>query len=492
MTETGVRVRMAPGPTGPFHIGRTRTALINWLFARHTGGTFVLRIEDTDRNRSRPEHLQTIYDAFRWLEMPWDEGPEVGGPYAPYFQMSRLDSYREYADRLLETGRAYKCYCTPEELEALRQQANREKRPFRYPGTCRNLTAEERTQREVEGRSAVLRLAIPRDGTVRWDDLILGEITFENRELDDFVIMRANGIPLYNFAVAIDDLTMAMTHVIRGQDHVSNTPRQLHVYLALGVEPPRFGHVPLVVGLDRSKIGARFGAAPLTSLEQGGYLPEAIFNYFATLGTTYDGEREIFSREELISLFDLKRVGKAAAVFDEDKLEWMNGVYIRNLPLEEFARRCLPFLETAGLVSTPPRSDEVEYATKVLALEQERVKTLADTPEAVEPFFLDTLAYDPALLVPKKATADDARRVLEEGLHVLEEAEPFTKETLDPRLRQLTESLGLKTGVSFMALRVAVTGRTFAPPLFETMEVLGRERVVTRVRSALQALQTLE
>lgn len=492
MTPSDVRVRMAPGPTGPFHIGRTRTAIINWLFARHAGGTFVLRIEDTDRNRSRPEYLQTIYDAFRWLDMPWDEGPEVGGPFGPYFQMSRLESYRECADRLLDNGHAYKCYCTPEELEALRQQANREKRPFRYPGTCRNLTPEERAQREAEGRTAVLRLAIPEEGTVGWDDLVLGEITFDNRELDDFVIMRANGIPLYNFAVAIDDITMEMTHVIRGQDHVSNTPRQLHVYLGLGVAPPRFGHVPLVVGLDRSKIGARFGAAPLTALEQGGYLPEAIFNYFATLGITYETEREIYSREELIELFDLRRVGKAAAVFDEDKLEWMNGVYIRSLPLNEFVKRCLPFLETAGLVSTPPTPQETEYATRVLALEQERVKTLAETPEAVEPFFLDDLAYDPALLVPKKATADNAKEVLTQSLPLLERADPFDKEVLEPQLRALTESLGLKTGVSFMALRVATTGRTYAPPLFDTMEVLGKERVVARVRSALEALQTLE
>lgn len=490
MTDRQVRVRMAPGPTGPFHIGRTRTALINWLYARHTGGTFVLRIEDTDRNRSRPEHLQTIYDAFRWLDMPWDEGPEVGGPYAPYFQMSRLDSYREYADMLLASGNAYPCYCTSEELEALRRQANEEKRPFRYPGTCRNLTPEERAQREGEGRAAVLRLAIPLAGTVEWDDLLLGPISFQNSELDDFVIMRANGIPLYNFAVAIDDLTMEMTDVIRGQDHISNTPRQIHVYRALGVTPPRFGHVPLVVGLDRSKIGARFGAAPLTSLEQGGYLSEAIFNYFATLGITYGDDREILTREELIELFDLKRVGKAAAVFDEDKLEWMNGVYIRNLPIDEFVRRSLPFLQSAELISTPPTEEEVAYATAALALEQERVRTLAETPEATEPFFLEELAYDPALLVPKKASVEDVRRVFDASLRLLEGTDPFTHDELEPRLRQMTEGLGLKAGISFMALRVAITGRTRTPPLTETMQVLGKDRTLHRIRAAISVLDS--
>jgi glutamyl-tRNA synthetase len=482
---------MAPGPTGPFHIGRTRTALINWLFARHTGGTFVLRIEDTDLNRSKPEHLQSILDSLRWLGLDWDEGPQVGGPYEPYFQMARLDSYRESADHLLAEGHAYKCYCTQEELDALRRQANAERRPFRYPGTCRNLTEEERQAREREGRTAVLRLKVPEEGTVSWEDMVLGPITFLNSEIDDFVIMRANGIPLYNFGVAIDDITMDITHVIRGQDHVSNTPKQIHVYRALGKPLPEFGHVPLVVGIDRSKIGARFGAEPLTALAQGGYLPEAVFNYFAILGVTYEGDREVLSREEIVQLFDLSRVGKAAAVFDEDKLEWMNGVYIRSLPLDAFVGRSLPFLQNAGYVGSPPTSEEIAYATSVLALEQERVKTLAETPDAAEPFYLEKLAHDPALLIPKKATREDVERVLDAGIEEIRAAESLSTEHLEPKFRALAERLGLKAGTVFMALRVAVTGRDRTPPLFATMEVLGKDRVLDRLEAARGALRSV-
>jgi glutamyl-tRNA synthetase len=483
------RVRMAPGPTGPFHIGRTRTALINWLYARHTGGKFVLRIEDTDVKRSRPEHLQTIFDALRWLGLDWDEGPEIGGPFAPYFQMGRLESYRDYADRLLQDGHAYKCYCTPEELDALRKQADREKRPFTYPGTCRNLAPEEQARREAQGIEPVLRLQVPDEGKTEWEDLILGPVSYENAVLGDFVIMRASGVPLYNFAVAIDDLTMEITDVIRGQDHVSNTPRQIQVYNAIGAEMPRFGHVPLVVGIDRSKIGARFGAEPLTSLANAGYLPEALFNYFATLGTTYEADREIYSRDEIVHLFDISKVGKAAVAFDEDKLEWMNGVYIRSLPVEEFVERSLPFLQIRGLVSSSLSAEEREYVTAALALEQERVKTLADTVDAVDFFFQDELTYDPLLLIPKKGTHGDALRVLEASLREVQSAEDWNAETLEERFRQLTDSLELKTGITFMTIRVAITGRTFAPPLFATMVVLGRERVRERLERAWGALE---
>lgn len=481
--ENNIRVRMAPGPTGAFHIGRTRAAIVNWIFARHYGGTFVLRIEDTDVQRSKPEHLQSILDSLRWLGLTWDEGPEIGGPYAPYFQMGRLDSYAEYCARLLESGHAYKCYCTAEELDELRKQAEREHRPFRYPGTCRKLTHKDRDEREARGLRPAIRLLVPDDGDTSWDDLILGRISYRNDEIGDFVIQRSSGIPLYNFTVTIDDLTMQISHVIRGQDHISNTPKQILIYRALGVEPPAFGHVPLMVSSEGAKIGARFGASAVVGLADMGYLPEAVFNYMATLGITYEVDREVYSREDIIRLFDIAHVSHSSAVFDAEKLDWLNGVYIRGLSLDDFVERSLPFLQSEGLVSSTPSSDELEYAGRALALEQERVRTLAETPDAVRFFLTEHLDYDPALLIVKKSSLDDARRVLEEALRLCEAVE-FNSESLEHAFRQLAESMGLKTGVVFGTVRVAVTGRTAAPPLFATLEVLGRVRVLERLRLA--------
>lgn len=484
MTESGgIRVRMAPGPTGAFHIGRTRAAIVNWIFARHNQGTFVLRIEDTDVERSKPEHLQSILDSLRWLGLTWDEGPEVGGPYAPYFQMGRLDSYAEYCNRLVGSGHAYKCYCTPEELDALRRQAEKEKRAFRYPGTCRNISPEEQAANEAQGLSPAIRLRVPDGGETSWDDLILGHISNRNDEIGDFVIQRSNGIPLYNFTVTIDDLTMRISHVIRGQDHISNTPKQILIYQALEEIPPAFGHVPLMVSSEGAKIGARFGASGVSELADLGYLPEAVFNYMATLGVTYEPDRDFYSRDEIVRLFDIHHVSRSPAVFDSEKLDWMNGVYIRNLSLPDFVERSLPFLQARGLVSSVPADDELAYVSRALSLEQERVRTLAQTPDAVEFFLTDHLDYDPALLIVKKSSPEDARRVVEAAGKVCE-GTSFTPADLEREFRALTEKLDLKTGVVFGTVRVAVTGRTAAPPLFDTLATLGRERVLERLRAA--------
>lgn len=486
-TESSVRVRMAPGPTGAFHIGRTRAAIVNWIFARHNGGTFVLRIEDTDAERSKPEHLESILDSLRWLGLTWDEGPEIGGPYAPYFQMGRLQFYAEYCSRLLSSGHAYKCFCTAEELESLRRQAEAEKRPFRYPGTCRALSAQERGAREARGLTSAIRLRVPDEGETSWDDLVLGRISYRNDDIGDFVIQRSNGIPLYNFTVTIDDLTMKISDVIRGQDHISNTPKQILIYEALGVEPPTFGHVPLMVSHEGAKIGARFGASAVVNLADLGYLPDAVFNYMATLGVTYEPDREIYTRDEIIRLFDINHVSRSPAVFDAEKLDWMNGVYIRKLPLDQFVERSLPFLQGRGLVSSTPSSDELEYISRALALEQERVRTLADTPEAVQFFLSDHLDYDPALLIVKKSSVDVARGVLAAAEDICTSAD-FTSENLEAAFRALAESLELKTGVVFGTVRVAVTGRTAAPPLFGTLAVLGRDRVLHRLDAARREL----
>jgi glutamyl-tRNA synthetase len=482
-----VRVRIAPGPTGPFHIGRSRTAVLNWLFARHEGGVFVLRIEDTDRERSKPEHLNGILDSLRWLGLQWDEGPEAGGQYGPYFQMGRLETYQAFISRLEETGKVYRCYCTPAELDALRKHADRERRPFRYPRTCRYLTAEERSEREARGLACALRLAIPTEGATSWVDMVLGEISVANEELDDFIIVRSDGVPVYNFVVVVDDCAMKITHVIRGQDHVSNTPKQILLYEALGEPIPQFGHAPLVVGLEGKKISARFGAEPVLAYGKNGYLPEAVLNYLATVGVSYEGDREIFSPDELVAAFDISRIGKASAAFDQEKLDWMNGVYIRQLPLDEFVRLSLPFLQLRELVSTPPAADEVAYATRALRLEQERVKTLAETPDAVEFFFVDPV-YDPEFLVVRKSMREDTARVLEGAIDVVGRAEDFTHDTLERDFRALVDRLELDTTAVFQTVRVAITGRTASPPLFDTMTVIGRWRVQKRLEDAHDAL----
>jgi len=483
-----IRVRIAPSPTGPFHIGRSRAALLNWLFARRYGGTFVLRVEDTDQKRSDHAHMQGILDSLRWLGLQWDEGPDVGGPYGPYFQMGRLDTYTSYAQTLLEDGNAYRCYCTSEELDALRETARRDKQAFRYPRTCRHLSEEQRQARERHGHVPVVRLMVPEDGETTFDDMLLGPITVRHRELDDFVIMKSDGIPAYNFAVVIDDLTMKITHVIRGQDHVPNTPKQIQVYQMLGHPIPRFGHLPLVQGMDGKKISARYGAKAVVGMGEEGYLPEAVFNYVATVGVSYEAEREIYSREELIGLFDIERIGKSGAAFDEDKLDWINGTYIRALPLDEFVQRSLPFLQLREFVSPTPSAEELDYVRDVLRLEQERVKTLAEVPHVVEFFFQDVVAYDPAQLVQKKSSLEEAKVILGESLAVLEQVEPFQHDPVEQAFRAMAERLELKTGTVFGTLRVAITGRTAAPPLFDTMIALGNVRVAGRIEQALRAL----
>lgn len=483
-----VRVRIAPGPTGPFHIGRSRAAVLNWLFARHHGGVFVLRIEDTDQQRSKPQHLQGILDSLRWLGMQWDEGPDVGGPYGPYFQMGRLDTYRPYVERLLTSGHAYHCYCTSEELGEARELAQKEHRAYRYARTCRYLTPGEREERNARGLPSVVRLAIEDGGITSFEDMVLGTVSVENSELDDFVLVRDSGIPTYNFAVVVDDLTMHISHVIRGQDHVPNTPRQVLVYRYLDEELPIFAHLPMVLGEDKSKLSARHGAQPVTSYARDGFLSDAIVNYLATLGASYDGEKEIFDRDELVTVFDLNKLGRSGATFSDEKLEWMNGMFIRKLSLEEFVRGSLPYLELRGLIGTPPTDAECAHAKAALALEQERVRTLAETPDAVEFFFQSDLVYDPLNLIGKGASKEDALHILDLSLEAVEQAAEFSHDELEGLFRALAGSLELKTGVVFGTVRVAITGRTAAPPLFDTMVVLGRERVASRLRKARKSL----
>ncbi|MCL5961251.1 MAG: glutamate--tRNA ligase [Chloroflexi bacterium] len=482
---------MAPSPTGPLHVGGARTALFNWLFARANQGVFVLRIEDTDRLRSTLEFEKNILDSLHWLGLEWDEGPEVEGPYAPYYQMRRLDTYTQAVEKLLASGHAYYCYCAPEELEAEREAARRTKVAYRYSRRCQSLTPEQRRELDAQGRKPVIRFAMPTTGTVSFDDLIRGHIEFNNSELDDLVIVKSDGIPTYNFAAVVDDSTMRITHVIRGEDHISNTPKQINIYRALGESIPLFGHLPMILGPDRSKLSKRHGAASITEYADAGYLPEAMVNYLALLGWSFDDKREIFSKEELAQAFTIERVGKTGAIFNIEKLDWMNGYYLRQLSLDDLYRRSLPFLQRAELVGENVSLEEGNYIRSVLVLLQERLKRLGELPELVDFFFKADLLYDPVLLVPKGLTPAETLAALLQAKERIEAVARFDVAELEHSLRELAEDLGMKTGQLFGALRVAITGRTVAPPLFQTMCALGKDRTLARIDKAVGLLDEL-
>lgn len=485
-----VRVRFAPSPTGTPHIGNIRTALFNWLFARHHGGRFILRIEDTDVARLVPGSLEAIMDGLRWLGLEWDEGPEVGGPYGPYFQSQRLALFQDHAVRLLRSGHAYYCYCTPERLARMRAEQERRKEPSGYDRRCRYLSEAERRAAEASGVPPVIRFAIPLEGATSYYDLMHGEVTIQNRVLDDFVMLKSDGYPTYHFAVVVDDHLMHISHVLRADEWIPSTPRHVLLYHALGWEPPLFAHLPIILGPDKAKLSKRHGATSITAYREEGYLPEALVNFLALLGWSWDGTTEIFSRDDLIARFDLDRVGKTAAVFSREKLDWMNGYYIRQLPPDDLARRVVPFLQAAGLAPPDPVPTGVlSYVAAIVPLIQERIKTLAEAPPAMAYFFEPTLSYEPSLLVQKGMTQEQTAATLAATLARLAALPVFEVDQMEGQLRDLAAELGLKTGQVFGALRVAVTGRTATPPLFQTIAVLGRERSLERIAHAIDLLQ---
>jgi glutamyl-tRNA synthetase len=492
MSETStqpIRVRMAPSPTGPLHIGTARTSLYNYLFARHVGGTYVLRIEDTDTERSTVEHERDIIDNLHWLGISWDEGPQVAGgddigPHAPYRQSQRMDRYAREAERLLADGHAYHCWCTPDELEAVRRQQAENKEAPRYDGRCLRLTDADRARFEAEGRLAAVRLKVPPE-TIRFDDLIRGEVEFDNALLGDFVIVRANGVPLYHFVVVVDDEEMAITHVVRGEDHLSNTPKHIALIRALGYREPRFGHIPLILNPDRSKMSKRKSQTAITAYREQGYLPEAMVNFLAFLGWSPGTEEEIFALDELTERFELASVHKGGAVFDQDRLDYLNGVYIRDLTDEQLALRLRPFL--------PDALDDASVL-RVVPLVKERLVRLGDAAELVA-FLVETDAevasrYEADALLPKNREAAETAAAVaaaRDALEALTEAD-FSADVLETRCRQAAEELGWKAGDFFRPLRLAVTGRPVSPPLFGSMELLGRDRVLARLDAALGKL----
>lgn len=484
-----MRVRMAPSPTGPLHIGTARTSLYNFLTARHEGGTYVLRIEDTDVARSTVDYERDIIDNLHWLGISWDEGPQVAGgedvgPYAPYRQSQRMELYVREATRLEEGGRAYRCWCTQDELEAVRREQEARKEAPRYNRRCLNLTDAERAAFEAEGRRPVLRFRVEPE-TIRFTDLIRGEVEFDNALLGDFVILRNDGSPLYHFVVVVDDEAMEITHVIRGEDHLSNTPKHIALIRALGYREPTFGHIPLILNADRSKMSKRKSQTALSAYRDEGYLPEAMVNFLAFLGWSPGTEEEIFSLEELVARFEIGKVHKGGAIFDRDRLDHLNGVYIRSLTDEQLALRLRPWV---------PEAVADEDLRRLVPLVKERLVKLSDVAPLVgftwEPDGVVASWYAPELLHPKKGGPAEARTALERARDMvagLDDAD-FGADVLEGRARVAAQEAGMKAGDFFTPLRVAVTGRTAAPPLFASLELLGRERTLARIDDALAKL----
>jgi len=469
-------------------VGNIRTALFNWLFARHYGGSFIVRIEDTDVTRKIEGAVEAILDGLRWLGLDWDEGPEVGGKYSPYFQSQRLKIYHEVAQRLISQGNAYYCYCSPQRLEQMRAEQVRRKQPPGYDRHCRDLSEKEEVLERLKGITPVVRFKTPLSGQTNFTDLIRGGVVFENDTLDDFVLLKSDDYPTYHLANVVDDHLMEISHVLRAEEWLSSTPRHLLLYQALGFEPPQFAHLPMILGADRAKLSKRHGAVSITEYQEGGYLPEAMVNFLALLGWSLDDKTELLSRQELIDNFSLERVSQTAAIFNQDKLNWMNGVYIRSLSLADFTHQALPFLNK-GLPSTVRRPLSTDYVSRIMPLIQERAKTLAEVTELAQFFFVDELDYNASLLIGKNMSRESAIKALETAQPRLKQLDVFDAESLEAVLRPLAAELGLKTGQLFGTLRVAVTGQTAAPPLFQTMAVLGKERCLKRIEAALTKLE---
>ncbi len=484
MTARKVKVRFAPSPTGDLHVGNIRTALFDWAYARHTGGTFLFRIEDTDTTRVTDEYIQAAIDTLKWLGLDWDEGPEVGGPNGPYLQSQRLDIYAKWAQTFLDQGDAYHCYCSPDELEAVREEQRKANVAPGYNGHCRDLTADQIAAYKAAGREAVVRMRMP-DGTTTFTDEIRGDVTFDHKFVPDFVLVRADGSPLYTLAVAVDDVMMGVTHVLRGEDLLSSTPRQIRVYQAMGVkleDYPVFAHLPFVMGQDNAKLSKRNGEVSIAWYREQGYLPEAICNYLALLGWSPGDDRENISMKELTELFTVEKVHSSPARFDMNKLEAINGDKIRALPLEEFAKWTIPFLKKAAVIEGS--DDEIALVMKALPLIQERIVKLDEAPALLKFLFVKNFAVDPEA-APKIADSA-AKDILKRSLKDLESLDSWSHESIEAALRaSLIEELGLKPRIAFTALRIATTGSTISPPLFESMELLGKQACLDRITSAL-------
>ena len=479
------RVRFAPSPTGYLHIGGARTALFNWLFAKRTGGTFVLRIEDTDVERSSADMVTGILDGLRWLGLTWDEGPDVGGPHDPYFQSGRLDRYRSAAQNLVARGLAYHCYCTTDRLREERERAERAGATWQYDRACLALPAERAEELERSGAPRAVRFKVP-EGRTAFDDAVHGRIEFDRATIEDFVVLRSDGHPTYHLSVVADDIDMAITHVIRGDDHISNTPKHVMLFEALGAAPPVFAHVPLILGTDKKRLSKRHGATSVTEYQRQGYLPEAMVNFLALLGWSPGDDRELMSPAEMIASFTLEGISGGNAVFNPEKLDWMNGQYIARLPVDQLAAAALPFLEDAGLDRSPLVIDTPRFY-RLLELLRPRAKRLTDIVDGARPIVSDTVEYEPDALEKHLSSPDIAGHLtaLVQALHT---AVPFDEPHVEAAVRGTAAARGVKAGALIHATRVAITGRTTSPGLFELLALLGRGESVARLESLLSYL----
>jgi len=468
-----VRTRFAPSPSGYLHIGGARTALFNFLFARHHGGKFILRIEDTDRERSTPEAINAILDAMNWLGLDWDEGP--------FYQTKRYALYKEKVQKLLSEGKAYPCVCTPEKLEAKRQLAQKEKRKPMYDGTCR--PPEGVIPPLPQDKPYTIRFRSPRDGSTIVNDAVKGDVVFDNRELDDLIIARSDGTPTYNFCVVVDDIDMGITHIIRGDDHLANTPRQILLYQALGDTPPQFAHVPLILGLDKARLSKRHGATSVTAYRDMGYLPEAILNYLVRLGWSH-GDQELFSREELIEKFSLESVGKSAGVFNPEKFLWVNFHYLKTRPLSQLAEEIVPYIVAKGY-RAPQDKSWLERMIKTL---QERSRTLVELVDSAHFYLTNDIAIDEK--AAKKFLTPEVSQPLSKLIERLSALDEFSEANIESAFSGVLEEFGLSMGKLAQPVRVALTGSTVSPGIHEVIAVLGKERTIRRLQSALERLRS--
>ena len=484
-----VRVRFPPSPTGSLHVGNVRSALFNWAFARHFGGKLVLRIEDTDLARNTPEGYASVIESLRWLGIGWDEGPEVGGPYGPYLQSERFDTYRDVAARLHEAGKAYDCYCTQEEVDARREAARGESRASGYDGHCRDLTEEQTAEFIAKGRMPVLRFRMP-DRPIVFEDLVRGEITFLAENVPDYVLVRANGHPLYTLVNPVDDALMEITHVLRGEDLLSSTPRQIALYealteLGIGHGTPRFGHLPIVMGEGNKRLSKRDKGSGLSEYIERGFLPEGILNYLALLGWGIAEDRDVFTMAEMAEAFDIRRVNPNPARFDMKKCEAINAAHLRALSVDDLARRMIPHLQRAGVLGEEVSGEQRALLVEATPLVQERMVTLGESVDMLGFLFVDDSRFERDPADVEKMLDDDGRAVVKAAYDALAGIGSWDTSSIEAALRQaLVEDLGLKPRNAFGPVRVAVTGRRISPPLFESLELLGRERSLSRLASA--------
>ena len=483
-----VRVRFAPSPTGYLHIGGARTALFNWLFAKSHQGKLVLRIEDTDQERLKEDSVSQILTSLKWLGLNWDEGPEVGGEKGPYYQSERFDLYKKYCQQLLDEGKAYYCFCTSEDLEAQREKQRELKQPFRYARTCRDIPVEEAKKRVASGEKYSVRIKIPLEGSITVHDLIHGDVEFNMNQFDDFVIMKSNGIPTYNFAVVIDDHFMDITHVLRAEEHLSNTPKQILVYEALGYKVPQFGHMPMILAPDRSKLSKRHGATSVEEFRDQGYLPEAIINYLTLLGWAPGSNDEMFSLDDTVKVFDFSKMSKKAAIYDTKKLTWLNGQYLSTLPLDNIVEAAIPFFKAANLVDDNFLAEHKDYFRHLIDVVRVRVKTLKELVDASTYFFQDFSDYDEKGVA--KHFKPETVALLEICSAKLAALPDFNLTTTEQAYNDIAAEQGLSLGKVIHPTRLALTGRTFSPGMFDVMVLLGREKTLARLQKAIEFIKT--